>query len=128
MNRAHVASIVGTVIEWYDFFLYAAVAGLVIKQAFFPENNPTVGTIAALSTFAIGFVARPVGAVIFGHLGDRIGRKRVLSVTLILMGAATVLTGLLPTYAEIGTLAPITLVVLRFLQGVGVGGSTAAPC
>jgi MFS family permease len=122
MKKVFVASIVGTVIEWYDFFLYAVVAGLVINKAFFPNASPLVATIASLSTFAIGFLARPVGAVIFGHLGDKLGRKRILSITLVVMGIATFGTGILPTYAEIGILAPIILVLMRILQGIGVGG------
>src|ERR671915_196488 len=122
MKKGFVASIVSTVIEWYDFFLYAVVAGLVINKAFFPNVGPLVATIASLSTFAVGFLARPVGAVIFGHLGDKLGRKRILSITLVVMGIATFVTGILPTYAEIGILAPIILVLMRILQGIGVGG------
>ncbi|WP_190813041.1 MFS transporter [Saccharopolyspora pogona] len=122
MKKAFVASIVGTIIEWYDFFLYAAVAGLVINHAFFPNVSPVISTIASLSTFAVGFIARPLGAMIFGHLGDKIGRKRVLSATLVLMGSATLVTGLLPTYETIGLAAPIILVAMRVLQGIGVGG------
>ncbi len=122
MKKAFIASIVGTLIEWFDFFLYAAAASLVINKAFFPNVSPTVATIASLSTFAVGFVARPLGAAIFGHLGDRIGRKRVLTMTLVMMGLATLATGLLPAYETIGITAPILLVVFRFVQGIGVGG------
>ncbi|MEB3370517.1 MFS transporter [Saccharopolyspora mangrovi] len=122
MKKAFFASIVGTLIEWFDFFLYAAAATLVINEAFFPNVSPTVASIASLSTFAVGFVARPLGAAIFGHFGDRIGRKRVLTITLVMMGVATLVTGLLPTYSSIGIAAPIILVIIRFVQGVGVGG------
>ncbi|MBV9656528.1 MAG: MFS transporter, partial [Verrucomicrobia bacterium] len=120
--RAVIASTVGTAIEWYDFFLYGTVAGLVFAKEFFPQENPLVGTLAAFSTYAVGFVARPVGAAIFGHYGDRLGRKAVLVSTLLLMGIATVLVGLVPNYAKIGIWGGVALTVLRFLQGVGVGG------
>ncbi|WP_216854629.1 MFS transporter [Rhodococcus opacus] len=122
LRRVLFASVIGTVIEWYDFFLYAAAVGLVISAAFFPANDPTVGTLIALSTLAVGFVARPLGAIIFGHLGDKIGRKPLLVITLTIMGSATLITGLLPTYAQIGTLAPIILVIVRIVQGIAVGG------
>jgi MFS family permease len=122
MKKAFIASIVGTLIEWFDFFLYAAAASLVINKAFFPNVSPAVASIASLSTFAVGFVARPLGAVIFGHLGDKIGRKRVLTITLVMMGAATLATGVLPTYEMIGMAAPVLLVIIRFIQGIGVGG------
>lgn len=116
------ASLVGTTVEWYDFFLYATAAGLVFPRLFFPMGDEVVGTLLAFATFAVGFVARPVGGVLFGHVGDRIGRKRTLVATMVLMGAATALIGLLPSYASIGVAAPVLLVVLRVLQGLAVGG------
>ena len=119
------ASLVGSTIEWYDFFLYGVVAGIVFNQLYFPADNPTVSVLLAYATFAVGFVARPLGGLIFGHFGDRIGRKTMLVVTLLLMGGATVAIGLLPTYESIGILAPILLLLLRVLQGIGIGGEWA---
>jgi metabolite-proton symporter len=116
------ASVVGSTIEWYDFFLYGVVAGLVFNKLYFPAGNETVSIMLAYATFAVGFVARPVGGLIFGHFGDRIGRKTMLVITIMLMGGATVAIGLLPTYNSIGILAPILLLVLRVLQGIGIGG------
>jgi metabolite-proton symporter len=116
------ASFIGTTIEWYDFFLYGTAAALVFNQLFFPNLDPFTGRIAALGTFAAGFFARPVGGIVFGHFGDRLGRKSMLVTTLMLMGLATFLIGLLPTYAQVGVAAPVALVVLRFIQGFGVGG------
>ena len=122
MRRAVIASAVGTTIEWYDFFLYQVAAGLVFPKLFFPESDPFVGTILAFSTNYLGFVARPLGAVIFGHYGDRIGRKATLIATLILMGTATVGVGLVPGYDRIGVWGATILTTLRVLQGIGVGG------
>jgi MFS family permease len=122
MTRAVIASAVGTTIEWYDFFLYQVAAGLVFPKLFFPESDPFIGTILAFSTNYLGFVARPLGAVIFGHYGDRIGRKATLIATLILMGVATVGVGLVPGYDRIGVWGAIILTTLRVLQGIGVGG------
>ncbi|TCK22064.1 MFS transporter [Pseudonocardia endophytica] len=116
------ASLVGTTVEWYDFFLYATAASLVFPKLFFPVGNETVGSLLAFGTFAVGFVARPLGGLIFGHIGDRLGRKRTLVATMVLMGVATALIGLLPSYASIGIAAPVLLVVLRILQGIAVGG------
>jgi metabolite-proton symporter len=116
------ASFIGTTIEWYDFFLYGTAAALVFDKLFFPEAAPLVGTLLAFSTYAVGFAARPLGGIVFGHFGDRIGRKSMLVLSLLIMGAATILIGCLPTYGAIGVAAPILLVVLRFLQGIGVGG------
>jgi len=116
------ASLIGTTIEWYDFFLYGSAAALVFNKLFFPEFDPLTGTLLAFATYALGFVARPVGGIVFGHFGDRIGRKRLLMLSLILMGLATVLIGLLPTYAQIGIWAPIALIALRLVQGFAVGG------
>jgi MHS family shikimate/dehydroshikimate transporter-like MFS transporter len=115
------ASLIGTTIEWYDFFIYGT-AALVFPALFFPEFSETAGTLAAFATFGVGFFARPVGGIVFGHFGDRIGRKTMLVLTLTIMGVATTLIGLLPTYAAIGIAAPLLLVVLRFCQGLGVGG------
>src|SRR3954466_9666345 len=116
------ASFIGTTIEWYDFFLYGTAAALVFGDLFFPNSTPLVGTLLAFSTYAVGFAARPLGGVVFGHFGDRIGRKSMLVISLLIMGTATFLIGCLPTYSSIGILAPILLVVLRFAQGLGVGG------
>ncbi|RFC70648.1 MFS transporter [Streptomyces sp. AcE210] len=121
-NRAVVASTVGTAIEWYDFFLYGTAAALVFPHLFFPGQSDYTGVLASFATQFVGFAARPVGAAIFGHFGDRAGRKSTLVVTLLLMGVSTVLIGCLPTYDSIGLAAPILLVVLRVAQGIGVGG------
>jgi metabolite-proton symporter len=120
--RAVVASTVGTSIEWYDFFLYGTAAALVFPQVFFPSSTHFVGVLLSFGTYAVGFAARPVGAIIFGHYGDRIGRKATLIATLLLMGIATALMAVVPTYAAIGVSAPVLLVILRILQGIGVGG------
>jgi metabolite-proton symporter len=120
--KAAVASTVGTTIEWYDFFLYGTAAALIFPQVFFPESSALAGTLLAFSTQFVGFAARPIGAAIFGHYGDRLGRKGALITTLSLMGAATALMGVLPGYATIGVAAPILLTLLRILQGIGVGG------
>jgi len=122
VRRVIVASLIGTSLEWYDFFIYGIAAALVFNKLFFPSFEPLVGTLLAFATFAVGFVARPIGGVVFGHYGDRIGRKNVLVATLLLMGIATFAIGLLPTHATIGVWAPIVLVALRFLQGLGLGG------
>jgi len=120
--KAAVASTVGTTIEWYDFFLYGTAAALIFPKVFFPESSALAGTLLAFSTQFVGFAARPIGAAIFGHYGDRLGRKGALITTLSLMGAATALMGVLPGYATIGVAAPILLTLLRILQGIGVGG------
>jgi MFS transporter, MHS family, shikimate and dehydroshikimate transport protein len=122
IRKVSLASFIGTTIEWYDYFLYGTAAALVFNQLFFPNVDPLIGTLTAFATFAVGFVARPLGGAIFGHYGDRIGRKAMLVLTLLIMGIATFLIGLLPTYETIGVWAPILLVVLRLLQGFGVGG------
>lgn len=122
VRRATVASVVGTTIEWYDFFLYGTAAALVFPQLFFPGQVAFAGVLAAFGTQFVGFVARPIGAAIFGHFGDRIGRKTTLMATLFLMAFGTVLIGFLPTYQTIGVAAPILLVLLRIIQGIGVGG------
>ena len=122
VTRVVLASFLGTMIEWYDFFLYGTASALVFNKLFFPDLDPRTGTLAAFATNAVGFFARPLGGVVFGHYGDRIGRKSMLVTTLVIMGVATCLIGLLPTYGTIGIAAPILLVVLRFAQGFGVGG------
>ncbi|WP_328528967.1 MHS family MFS transporter [Nocardioides sp. NBC_00368] len=121
-KRVALAASVGATIEWYDFFLYGTAAGLVFDRLYFNGLSGTAATFASFGTFAVGFLARPVGGLIFGHFGDRIGRKTMLIWTLVIMGIGTSLVGLLPTYDSIGVLAPIALVVLRILQGIGVGG------
>ncbi|KKB85712.1 MFS transporter [Devosia limi DSM 17137] len=121
-TKIAIASLVGTTIEFYDFYIYGIAAALVFKDIFFPNLDPVTGTIAAFATFAVGFVSRPLGAIVFGHFGDRIGRKAMLVASLVTMGVATVMIGLLPTYAVIGIWAPIALCVLRFAQGFGLGG------
>jgi MFS family permease len=122
LRRAIIASTVGTTIEWYDFFLYSTVTGLVFGQLYFPKSDSAVGTLQAFGIYAVGFVARPVGAAIFGHFGDRIGRKSALISTLLLMGVSTFLVAFVPPYAQIGIWGAVLLVILRFIQGVGVGG------
>jgi metabolite-proton symporter len=122
VRRVALASMVGTSIEWYDFFIFGTASALVFGRLFFPTFSELAGTLAAFASFAVGFVARPVGGLLFGHIGDRIGRKTTLVVTLTMMGVATFLMGLMPPYAVIGVWAPILMVVLRFVQGVAVGG------
>jgi metabolite-proton symporter len=122
LRRAVIASTIGTAIEWYDFFLYSTVTGLVFAKLFFPKSDPLTGTLEAFAIYAVGFIARPVGAAIFGHYGDRIGRKSTLIITLMLMGIATFLVALVPTYEQIGVWGAVILTILRFVQGVGVGG------
>jgi metabolite-proton symporter len=122
LRRVVMASLIGTTIEWYDFFLYGSAAALVFNKLFFPKFDPLTGTLLAFATYALGFVARPVGGIVFGHFGDRIGRKRLLMLSLVLMGVATILIGLLPTYGQIGVWAPIGLIILRLVQGFAVGG------
>lgn len=116
------ASVVGTAVEWYDFFLYGSAAALVFGSLFFPDSDPLTGTLLAFGTYALGFVARPLGGVVFGHYGDRVGRKKMLVISLLMMGGATVAIGLLPTYATIGIAAPILLLLCRLVQGFAVGG------
>ena len=119
------ASLLGTTVEWYDFFLYATAAGLVFSKVFFPDASSLVGTLLAFATFAVGFVMRPVGGLVFGHIGDRIGRKRSLALTMLIMGFATALIGVLPTARQIGVWAPLLLLALRILQGFALGGEWA---
>jgi MFS transporter, MHS family, shikimate and dehydroshikimate transport protein len=122
LRQVILASFIGTTIEWYDFFLYGTAAALVFNRLFFPTLDPLAGTLSAYGTFAVGFVARPLGGAVFGHYGDRIGRKTMLVWSLLIMGVATALIGLIPTYDRIGVWSPILLVTLRFIQGIGVGG------
>lgn len=116
------ACLVGTSLEWYDFFLYGTAAALVFGRLFFPDADPAAGTLLAFATYGVGFAARPIGAVVFGHFGDRVGRRNMLAVSLLVMGMTTFLIGLLPTYATIGVVAPVLLVLLRFIQGLSLGG------
>jgi MFS family permease len=122
LRRAVIASTIGTAIEWYDFFLYSTVTGLVFAKLFFPKSDPLTGTLEAFAIYAVGFVARPIGAAIFGHYGDRIGRKSTLIATLLLMGLATFAVALVPTYDSVGVWGAVILTLLRLLQGIGVGG------
>jgi MFS transporter, MHS family, shikimate and dehydroshikimate transport protein len=122
IGKVAFASFIGTAVEWYDFFAYGTAAALVFPKLFFPRFDPLAGTLASFATFGVGFFARPIGGAVFGHLGDRIGRKSMLVTTLLLMGGATFLIGLLPTFEQIGVMAPILLVTLRFVQGFAVGG------
>ena len=122
LRRVVVASMIGTTIEWYDFFLYGTAAALVFNKLFFPRADPLTGTLLAFATYALGFVARPLGGLVFGHFGDRIGRKQLLMLSLMLMGVSTFLIGLLPTFGQVGLLAPLMLVLLRLVQGFAVGG------
>jgi MFS transporter, MHS family, shikimate and dehydroshikimate transport protein len=122
LRRIVWSSVIGTAVEWYDFLIYGAATALVFNKIFFAAGNPGLATIAAFGTYGVGFFARPLGAAIFGHYGDRVGRKAMLAITIIVMGLGTFLIGLLPTYQQIGFAAPVLLVALRFLQGIGLGG------
>src|SRR5271168_2079379 len=122
LRRAVIASTVGTTIEWYDFLLYSTVTGLVFNKVYFPGSDPWIGTLQAFGVYFVGFVARPIGAVIFGHYGDRIGRKATLIVTLLMTGIATAAVGLVPGYDKIGLWGAVILTLLRLIQGIGVGG------
>jgi MHS family shikimate/dehydroshikimate transporter-like MFS transporter len=122
MNTVLWASVLGTVVEWYDFLIYGTAAALVFNKLFFPSFAPATGTLAAFGTYAVGFAARPLGGIVFGHFGDRAGRKTMLMLTMMIMGAGTVLIGCLPTFGQIGIWAPVSLIVLRFVQGFGLGG------
>ncbi len=116
------ASFIGTTIEWYDFFLYGTASALVFNKLFFPSISPANGVLAAFATFAVGYASRPIGGLVFGHFGDRVGRKRMLVLSLLIMGVGTLVIGLLPTYGSVGVLAPVLLVAMRLLQGIGIGG------
>jgi MFS family permease len=122
LRKAVIASTVGTTIEWYDFLLYSVVTGLVFGKLFFPKSDPLVGVLEAFAVYTVGFIARPIGAAIFGHYGDRIGRKAALIATLLITGLATFAVGFVPTYDEVGIWGAVILTVIRFIQGVGVGG------
>ncbi|MBQ0925620.1 MHS family MFS transporter [Saccharopolyspora endophytica] len=121
-SKVAFASLIGTTVEWYDFYIYGTAAALVFPKLFFPAFSPGAGLLAALSTYAVGFAARPLGGIVFGHYGDRVGRKKMLVISLFAMGLATVGMGLVPGFAEIGIMAPILIVALRFIQGIAVGG------
>lgn len=122
IRKVVIASLLGATIEWYDFFLYGVVAGIVFNKLYFPSTDPFIGTILAYTTFAIGYLARPLGGFVFGHFGDKLGRKKMLVMTMLIMGLATIGIGLVPTYAQIGIAAPILLQLLRLCQGLGLGG------
>ena len=124
-RRAATAALLGSALEYYDFFVYGAAAALVFNVLFFPSGDPTVALVASFATFAVGYVARPVGAVVMGHFGDRIGRKRVMIATVVMMGIASFAIGCLPTYGQVGLLAPALLVVLRIVQGFSAGAESA---
>ena len=128
LRRAVIASTIGTTIEWYDFFLYGTAAGLVFGKLYFPHQDPLTGTLAAFGTYFVGFVGRPIGGAIFGHYGDRIGRKATLIATLLCMGIATFLIAFVPTYASIGIWGAVILTILRMFQGIGVGGEWGGSC
>ena len=121
-GRAIFASAIGTTVEWYDFLLYGSAAGLVFGKVFFPNSDPLTGAMLSFATFGVGFLARPVGGIIFGHFGDRVGRQKILTISMLIMGFATFAIGLLPTYGQVGLLAPVLLVLLRLAQGFGLGG------
>ncbi|WP_273051607.1 MFS transporter [Corynebacterium nuruki] len=125
LGRVIAASLLGTTVEWYDFFLYSTAAAVVFNRLFFPDTSSFVGTMLSFATFAVGFVMRPVGGLVFGHIGDRIGRRRTLALTMALMGVATTLMGALPTAAQVGVLAPVLLLLLRIVQGFALGGEWA---
>ena len=122
IRRVAIASFIGTTIEWYDFFLYGTASALIFGRLFFPNYDPLTGALASFGTYAVGFAARPIGGIVCGHFGDRIGRKSMLVFTLMVMGVATFCIGLLPTYEQIGPWAAVALIVLRLAQGFGVGG------
>src|SRR3954471_20232384 len=122
LRKVIAGSLVGTSLEWYDFFLYSTAAAVVFNRVFFPDFSPVNGALLVFTTAAVGFVARPLGGILFGHLGDRRGRKQVLVITLLMMGIATMLIGALPTYEAVGIAAPLLLATLRFVQGLGLGG------
>ncbi|MBO0680430.1 MHS family MFS transporter [Mycolicibacterium sp. S2-37] len=124
-RKAGIAALVGTTLEWYDFLIYGTAAALVLNSQFFPNADPTVGTLAAFATYAVGFLARPLGGIVLGNMGDKLGRKKMLIFTIVLMGVATTLIGVLPNYGAIGMWAPILLILLRLLQGFGAGGEYA---
>lgn len=127
-NKVLVASLIGTAIEFFDFYIYATAAVIVFPHIFFPQGDPTAATLQSLATFAIAFVARPIGSAVFGHFGDRVGRKATLVASLLTMGISTVVIGLLPGYATIGIFAPLLLALARFGQGLGLGGEWGGRC
>ena len=128
IRRVMLSSVIGATIEWYDFFLYGVLTGIVLSKQYFPPGDPAVALLLSYATFAVGFLTRPIGGIIFGHFGGRIGRKSVLVATLMIMGVATFAIGLIPTYAQIGLWAPALLLLMRVLQGIGLGGQWGVPC
>ena len=122
IRKVVISALVGASLEWYDFFLYGVVAGIVFNKLYFPTGDITVSTMLAYGTFAVGFITRPLGGVVFGHFGDKLGRKSMLVLTLMIMGVATFLIGLIPTYDQIGIAAPLLLLLMRVMQGIGLGG------
>ena len=122
LNRTVLSSLIGATIEWYDFFLFGVMAGVVLNKLYFPSTDPTISLMLAYATFAVGFISRPLGGIVFGHFGDKVGRKSVLVITLMIMGISTFLVGCIPTYDQIGLWAPALLLTLRVLQGIGLGG------
>lgn len=127
-HRALAGSAVGSVVEWYDYFLYGTMSAIVFGPLFFPSDDPVVSQLLSLTSFALAFLIRPIGGVVFSHMGDKVGRKKTLVITLSLMGATTVAIGLTPTFETIGIAAPIILILLRLLQGLALGGEWAAAC
>lgn len=125
LRRVASASAIGTAAEYYDFFAYGTAAVLFFGQLFFPSADPLISTLAAFATYAVGFLARPLGGIVFGHIGDKVGRKKALVITILIVGLGTFCIGLLPTYEKIGIWAPIALILIRVLQGFGVGGEQA---
>ena len=128
LNQTVISSLIGATIEWYDFFLFGVMAGVVLNKLYFPSDDPTVSLMLSYATFAVGFITRPLGGIVFGHLGDKVGRKSVLVATLMIMGVSTFLVGCIPTYQEIGLWAPAMLLLIRVLQGIGRGIVTGKQC
>src|SRR5580700_9515953 len=128
LRRVVWSSVLGSTVEWYDFLVYGTAAALLFNKLFFPGFSSALGTIAAFGSYGVGFVARPLGGAIFGHFGDRIGRKAMLTMTILIMGLGTFLIGCLPTYGQIGMAAPLLLIALRTVQGIGIGGEWVGLC
>lgn len=122
VNRVVLSSLIGATIEWYDFFIYGVLAGIVLNKLYFPSEDPTISLMLTYATFALGFLTRPLGGIVFGHFGDKVGRKSVLVITLMIMGISTFAIGLIPTFDQIGLWAPALLLTMRIFQGIGLGG------